>query len=147
MPARIGFGGPSRDARAQGGRKDPVLSGEGIDGMRYPLQTIDEVPVAPIPYGAGGTHLAVLVRASYSGGSIHGTHALPVWRYLPVAGFSLGPGGEQRFFSTGPLAGLFVQTSPLWTTQKTEADPEHVRIEVSRVTDIGSYKRILKAEP
>lgn len=150
MPARLCFTAP---ANHHGFCKELRFTPEGLDPHAYPLQTVDDVSVAPIPDGQGGTRKALLVRASYSGGA-HGLHALLAWRYSPDTGFDIGPeihvvgdGGEQRFITTGPLAGYFVQTSPAWTRQQTLADPEPLRIEVDRVGTLDSYRVLALLTP
>ncbi|GAJ28464.1 hypothetical protein [Acidomonas methanolica] len=131
-----------------------IVTGPEYPGnIAYPYQTITDLKVAEIPDGKGGSERALLARARYSGGGPGVLDLLLIWRKLPN-GTLLNPesieGGtavQRAFFTSGPLNGLFAQAEPIQTTQKIHTDPERYRIEVRRMTPLGSYEILVFLTP
>jgi len=133
MPSRICLrrSGAGSGTAPRADCTDLVMRSDTFGRETLPFQTIDDIHVAPIPDGHGGTIPALLVHATTSGGA-HVTRGLFVWRFKRIMNGFFGPelfvipeSGVQRFFTQGPFNGLSMTVAAEWTTQATFADPRH----------------------
>ena len=123
-------------------------------GTTYKLQIVDSVTVAPIPTAASNrSEPTLLVCASFSGGGSGTLTKLFVWTYnrVDATPFNHGPGGffmevlssvvanggEQRFVSSGPLAGCFVSAEQVFLSGPTMTDTQPFHIRVFRRAGVG----------